>query len=98
MKNHGLVCNLSHKKFLMRRQFNKHYVKCHIQLFENIVLSATMFMIGMAAGTPICGVQSGILGRKKTIMITQVVSFCGALCIRFADTAEVFYLGNFLSG
>ena len=57
-----------------------------------------MFMIGMAAGTPLCGIQSGILGRKKTIMLTQVVSFIGALCILFSKTAEVFYLGNFLSG
>ena len=30
-------------------------------------------MIGMAAGTPICGIQSSILGRKKTIMLTSKV-------------------------
>ena len=57
-----------------------------------------MFMIGMAAGTPLCGIQSGALGRKKTIMLTQVVSSMGAFCILFANTATVFYLGNFLSG
>ena len=52
----------------------------------------------MAAGTPLCGIQSGALGRKKTIMLTQVVSLMGAFCILFANTATVFYLGNFLSG
>ena len=57
-----------------------------------------MFMIGMVAGTPLCGLQSSILGRKKTIMMTHIVSFTGALCILFANTVGVFYLGNFLFG
>ena len=52
----------------------------------------------MAVGTPLCGVQSGIFGRKKTVMITQIVSFVGALCILFARSPVIFYLGNFLSG
>ena len=57
-----------------------------------------MFLIGMAVGTPLCGIQSGSFGRKKTVMITQIVSFAGSLCILLASTPEMFYLGNFLSG
>ena len=64
----------------------------------NISSSASMFLIGMAVGTPLCGIQSGSFGRKKTVMITQLVSFAGSLCILFANTPEMFYLGNFLSG
>ena len=97
MKNPGLVSKLFIKEFSFRCLLKTLCPISYLTL-KDIVFSATMYMIGMAAGTPICGIQSSILGRKKTIMITHVVSFCGALCILFADTAEVFYLGNFLSG
>ena len=46
-----------------------------------------MFMIGMAAGTPICGIQSGILGRKKTIMLTNAV-FIGIAPIYTSEVCQ----------
>ena len=38
------------------------------------------------------------LGRKKTVLITQLVSITGALCILFSKDVAIFYLGNFLLG
>ena len=55
-------------------------------------------MIGSTAGTLLCGIKSGYLGRKKTVLVTQAVSFVGALCIVFAKTVAVFCIGNFLAG
>ena len=46
----------------------------------------------------ISGIGSGYLGRKKTLMITQIVALVGILVLRFAWSVPVFYLGSFLGG
>ena len=55
-------------------------------------------MIGGTLGTLLCGMKSYHLGRKKTVLITQLVSITGALCILFSKDVAIFYLGNFLLG
>ena len=55
-------------------------------------------MIGGTLGTLLCGMKSYHLGRKKTVLITQLVSISGALCILFSKDVAIFYLGNFLLG
>ena len=44
------------------------------------------------------GIGSGYLGRKKTLMITQIVALIGILVLRFASSVPHFYLGSFLGG
>ena len=55
-------------------------------------------MIGSTVGTLFCGIKSGYLGRKKTVLIAHAVALIGALCIVFANNVALFYTGNFLSG
>ena len=46
----------------------------------------------------LCGIQSDYLGRKTTIMVTQVISFSGILCILLSTNMTLLYVGNLLAG
>ena len=50
------------------------------------------------AGTMISGVQSNYLGRKPTLMFTQIIALSGFLFIRFAYGIYMFYIGSFMLG
>ena len=55
-------------------------------------------MFGSVAATLVTGVQSNYLGRKPTLMITQMVALAGFLFLRFANNVPMFYIGSFLGG
>ena len=49
-------------------------------------------------GTPVGGLQSDLWGRKTTMMATQVLTLIGFICLRFAQSVQMFYIGAFLGG
>lgn len=59
---------------------------------------ASITLIGSVVGTPVGGLQSDILGRKNTMMATQLLTLIGFLFLRFAQTIPMFYIGAFLGG
>ena len=65
-----------------------------IQLF--IIASANL--IGAIIGTLMSGVTSFGLGRKRTIMISQLVTLIGFLIIRFSNVISLLCIGNCLGG
>ena len=55
-------------------------------------------MFGTATATLVGGLQSNYLGRKPTLLITQIVALAGFLLLRFANDVPMFYIGSFLGG
>ena len=104
MKSHGSVgspnnyedfnyklCRLKFLIFLLS--------KAKINSLKNIfTIEASITLIGSVVGTPVGGFQSDLLGRKTTMMATQVLTLLGFLCLRFAESIEMFYIGAFLGG
>ena len=57
-----------------------------------------MSMFGSMLGTIFSGVKSDYLGRKLSIMISQVIYIIGLLFLRFATGVAMLYVGSFLGG
>ena len=55
-------------------------------------------MFGALTASLVSGLQSNYLGRKPTLMITQMVALAGFLFLRFANDVPMFYIGSFLGG
>ena len=60
--------------------------------------TASITLIGSVVGTPLGGLHSDWWGRKRAMMVTQILTLLGLLCLRFAKSVPMFYIGNFLGG
>ena len=61
-------------------------------------LIASMSMFGSMLGTLFSGAKSDYLGRKRSIMISQIIYFSGLMFFRFANGVFMLYVGSFLGG
>ena len=75
-----------------------HFNSIQALIFLFIILLASANLLGAIIGTLMSGASSYVLGRKKTIMVSQLVTLAGFLIIRFSNAILWFCIGNCLGG
>ena len=64
---------------------------------ESSLFASLFWMVGIIC-SPIGGILSGWLGRRKIIMIATPLVICGWLIIGFAQNKIMLYIGQIISG
>lgn len=63
-----------------------------------LYLLASIYTIGSLVGSLTCGIWSSLLGRKKVMIIANLLSGSGFLFVRFANNVELLYFGRLVGG
>ena len=57
-----------------------------------------MFVIGSFFGSLSGGIQSQFLGRKKSMLMSNIILTSGILCLRFGTNLATLFIGQFING
>ena len=60
--------------------------------------SASIMVLGSLSGALCGGIQSGKIGRKKSLMVDSVIYILGTLCVALAPNFYVILLGRYIHG
>ena len=61
-------------------------------------IAASISVIGAFVGSFIGGIQAEYFGRKKSLIIGNLLSFIGLMCIWWAKDLPLLFIGRFLAG
>lgn len=68
----------------------------YVQL--KIIFVASLSVIGAFVGSIIGGIQAEYLGRKKSLIVGNLILFSGLMCIWWAQGIPLLFVGRFLGG
>ena len=57
-------------------------------LYDITVFSASLYTIGSLVGSLMCGMLSSLVGRKKVMILANLLSAIGFLFLRFANKVK----------